>query len=54
MSLSATVAEAATILPVTPVAHPRNSVVFGRLHLSINITVERLVFIKSKHNITFS
>jgi hypothetical protein len=26
------VAEAATILPVTPVAHPRNSVVIGGLH----------------------
>jgi hypothetical protein len=33
ISLSATVAEAATILPVTPVAHPRYSVVIGGLHI---------------------
>jgi hypothetical protein len=44
MSLSATVAEAATILPVTPVAQSQKSVVIGGLH--VHGTVKLVQFLK--------
>jgi hypothetical protein len=50
------VAEAATILPVTPVAHPPNSVVIGGLHSKNKfkkpwVTQEFLNLCKSKDKI---